>query len=240
MSIDLDACSGCNACITACAQENNIPVVGKRMASVGREMQWIRLERYVGHKEDELDVRKAVMLCQQCGAAPCENVCPVYATYHSGEGLNVMVYNRCIGTRYCSNNCPYKARRFNYLPYDFEVQEPENWALNPDVTVRSKGVMEKCTFCVQRIEDKKFQARKEGREVADGEVTTACAQTCPSNAIVFGNLKDSESRVSKLWNDPRSYEALEHLNTRPAVSSLKQIDRQARKPGSKPHGSGHA
>ena len=239
MTIDLDACSGCNACITACAQENNTPTVGEEMVRVGREMQWIRLERYVDKRDDELDVRKAVMLCQQCGAAPCENVCPVYATYHTGEGLNAMVYNRCIGTRYCSNNCPYKVRRFNYLPYDFMVPEPENWALNPDVTVRTKGVMEKCTFCVQRIQEKKFEAKRDGRLVKDGEITPACAQTCPSEAIVFGNLKDPGSRVSKSWQEPRAYTALEQLNTRPAVGSLKQIDRRPRKAGAKMHGGGH-
>ena len=239
MTIDLDACSGCNACITACAQENNTPTVGEEMVRVGREMQWIRLERYVDKRDDELDVRKAVMLCQQCGAAPCENVCPVYATYHTGEGLNAMVYNRCIGTRYCSNNCPYKVRRFNYVPYDFMVQEPENWALNPDVTVRSKGVMEKCTFCVQRIQEKKFEAKRDGRPVRDGEITPACAQTCPSNAIVFGNLKDPASRVSKIWQDPRSYNTLKQLNTRPAIASLKQIDRRPRKAGTGMHGGGH-
>ena len=239
MSIDLDACSGCNACITACAQENNIPTVGEEMVRVGREMQWIRLERYAERGDDGLDVRKAVMLCQQCGAAPCENVCPVYATYHTGEGLNAMVYNRCIGTRYCSNNCPYKVRRFNYLPYDFEVREPVNWALNPDVTVRSKGVMEKCTFCVQRIQEQKFEAKKAGRLVADGDITPACAQTCPSNAIVFGNLKDPASRVSRLWQDPRAYNALKQLNTRPAIASLKQIDRRSRKAGARPQGGDH-
>jgi molybdopterin-containing oxidoreductase family iron-sulfur binding subunit len=225
MSIDLDACTGCNACTVACSEENNVPTVGPEMVRRGREMHWIRIERYVEHHNGHVDVRHSPMLCQHCGAAPCENVCPVLATYHTDEGLNGMIPNRCIGTRYCSNNCPYKARRFNYLPYDFEVREPEQLKLNPDVTVRIKGVMEKCTFCVQRIASARDEARRTQREVRDGEVTPACAQTCPSNAIVFGNLKDPNSRVSGLWKDERHYVALDHLYTRPGVGYLKKIRR---------------
>jgi molybdopterin-containing oxidoreductase family iron-sulfur binding subunit len=237
MSIDLDACTGCNACVAACAQENNTPTIGKELVLKGREMSWIRLNRFVEHNGDAVEIRQIPMLCQHCGAAPCESVCPVFATYHSDEGLNVMVYNRCIGTRYCSNNCPYKVRRFNYLPYDFEIRAPENLALNPDVTVRTKGVMEKCSFCVQRI--KYAQDLKAGTDdvVADGEVVSACQQACPSQAITFGNLKDPESRVRQLLEDPRQYYVFEHLYTRPAVSYLKSIRRV---PTEGDHGDGGA
>jgi Fe-S-cluster-containing dehydrogenase component len=227
MSIDLDSCSGCSACVAACVSENNIPAIGETLVRQGREMHWIRIERYVEPREDgELVVRHAPMLCQHCGAAPCESVCPVYATYHSKEGLNVMVPNRCIGTRYCGNNCPYKVRRFNYFPYDFDYRGPEGLSLNPDVIVRSKGVMEKCTFCVQRINAGKDRARLEGRDrVTDAEVQPACAQACPSDSIVFGNYKDPDSEVTRLRNDPRAYWVLHHLNTRPAITYQKSIDR---------------
>ena len=161
------------------------------------------------------------MLCQQCHHAPCEPVCPVYATYHNPEGLNAQVYNRCVGVRYCSNNCPYKVRRFNWFQYDWP--EPLNFQLNPDVSVRSKGIMEKCTFCVQRIREGKERAKSEGRKLRDGEIVPACAQTCPTEAIVFGDLKDPESRVSKLWRDSRGYRVLEHLNTQPGIMYLKKV-----------------
>jgi molybdopterin-containing oxidoreductase family iron-sulfur binding subunit len=225
MSIDLDACSGCNACIAACAQENNSRAIGETLVRQGREMHWIRLERYVDHHDGELQVHNVPMMCQHCGGAPCEPVCPVYATYHNQEGLNVMVPNRCIGTRYCGNNCPYKVRRFNYFPYDFWIREPENLALNPDVMVRTKGVMEKCSMCVQRINEGKDQASIDGRTVRDGEVITACAQTCPSKAITFGNYKERDSRLSKNRADKRSYVVFHHLNTRPGVTYLKSVDR---------------
>ncbi len=225
MVIDVDACTGCNACVASCDQENNIPVVGEELIRVGREMSWIRTERYVSHNGDDLEVQQIPMLCQHCGSAPCENVCPVYATYHTVEGLNAMIYNRCIGTRYCSNNCPYKVRRFNYLPYDFYVREPETLRLNPDVTVRSKGVMEKCSLCVQRINFAKDLARDEKRNVRDGDLQMACQQACPSRAIEFGNYKDPESRITKLRLDQRAYTVLDHLNTRPGVTYLKTIRR---------------
>ena len=226
LAIDVDACTGCNACITACAQENNIPTIGEMLVRQGREMHWIRTERYVEHDDHgDIRVNTTPMMCQHCGAAPCEAVCPVYATYHNDEGLNVMVPNRCIGTRYCGNNCPYKVRRFNYFPYDQRIREPENLALNPDVTVRGKGVMEKCTMCVNRIQEAKDTAILEGRTVRDGELTSACAQTCPSQAITFGNFKEPTSRLVKLREDKRSYTVLHHLNTRPGVTYLKAIRR---------------
>lgn len=223
MAIDQNACVGCNACIAACYAENNIPVVGPEQVDRGRHMAWIRVERFYEPALDYPETRFLVMLCQQCDQAPCESVCPVYATYHNPEGLNVQVYNRCVGTRYCSNNCPYKVRRFSW--FDHQWPAPLDLQLNPDVSVRSKGVMEKCTFCVQRIREGKDHAKDENRKVRDGEITPACAQTCPANAITFGNLKDPESRVSRLARDARRYRVLEDLNTEPAVTYLKQVTR---------------
>jgi len=227
MVIDLDKCTGCSACVTACYAENNIPVVGKEDVINGRVMAWIRIDRYFDDNAAVDGVAPSAeripMLCQQCGSAPCETVCPVYAAYHTEEGLNGQVYNRCIGTRYCANNCPYKVRRFNWWDHDWP--EPLNWQLNPDVTVRSKGVMEKCTFCVQRIVEAKHNARMENRKVRDGEITTACQQACPSLAMTFGDLKDVESKVFGLSskNQPRGYHVLEELNTLPAVTYLKKV-----------------
>jgi molybdopterin-containing oxidoreductase family iron-sulfur binding subunit len=223
MNVDLDDCTGCNACIAACAQENNTPVAGLQNLITGREMFWIRVERYVETTGTQVDVRHAPVMCQHCGAAPCESVCPVLATYHTVEGLNIMVPNRCIGTRFCSNNCPYKVRRFNYWPLDFDYRDPETFGLNPDVMVRSKGVMEKCSMCVQRIHDGKAHARADGRTVHDGDITPACVQTCPSGALRFGNLRDPESRITSLRGDPRAYRILEHLYTRPGVSYQRAI-----------------
>lgn len=230
MAIDLSRCTGCNACIVACNAENNIPMIGASRGTLGglknfaqgRLMTWIRIERFVEEESDgSVRVDQIPMLCQQCGAAPCEPVCPVFATYHDDEGLNGQVYNRCVGTRYCSNNCPYKVRRFNYWHYVWE--EPLHLQLNPDVTVRSKGVMEKCTFCVQRIQVARGKAKDEERKIQDGDITPACAQTCPSDAIVFGNLKDRESRVSRQHRDPRHYYVFESLNVRPAIAYLKRV-----------------
>jgi molybdopterin-containing oxidoreductase family iron-sulfur binding subunit len=222
MAIDLDRCTGCQACVVACYAENNVPVMGAEAAHQGRTMAWIRIERYLGEEPGAaLDVRLLPMLCQQCAQAPCEPVCPVYATYHTSEGLNAQVYNRCIGTRYCSNNCPYKVRTFNWR--DARFARPLDMQLNPDVTVRSRGVMEKCTFCVQRIHQAEERSRAEGRPIADGEVVPACAQTCPAQAIAFGDAKDPGSRVSRLARDPRGFAVLEDLGTRPAVTYLAPV-----------------
>ena len=226
MAIDLNACNGCNACVAACYAENNVPVLGADRMVRGRTMSWLRIERFVEPRPAtdggaQVDSRFLPMPCQHCDHAPCESVCPVYATYHSEEGLNAQIYNRCVGTRYCSNNCPYKVRRFNW--WEPEFPEPLNLQLNPDVTVRSAGVMEKCTFCVQRIQEGKEQARDEDRPVRDGDVTPACAQTCPAQAIVFGDLNDPQSRVSQLSAADRRYHALGVLNTRPAVTYLKKV-----------------
>ena len=222
MTIDLNACTGCGACVTACYAENNIPTVGEDLVAMRREMSWMRVYHFYEEKADGgFHTVHLPQLCQHCGDAPCEPVCPVYATYHNPEGLNVQVYNRCVGTRYCSNNCPYKVRRFNWFEYEFPY--PLNLQLNPDVTVRSKGVMEKCTFCVQRINRAKLDAKEEGRTVADGEVTTACQQGCPANAIVFGNLKDPNSQVSQIAKSARGYRMLDEIGTRPAITYLHDV-----------------
>jgi molybdopterin-containing oxidoreductase family iron-sulfur binding subunit len=222
MAIDLDRCTGCEACVVACFAENNVPVMGPEAAVLGRYMGWLRIERYLGEEPGaELDVRLLPMMCQQCTNAPCEPVCPVFATYHTAEGLSAQVYNRCVGTRYCSNNCPYKVRTFNWRDARFE--RPLDLQLNPDVTVRSRGVMEKCTFCVQRIRAGEDRARADGRPVEDGEIVPACAQTCPTRAITFGDANDPGSRVSRLARGPRGFRALEELGTQPAVTYLARV-----------------
>jgi molybdopterin-containing oxidoreductase family iron-sulfur binding subunit len=226
MTIDLAKCVGCSACVTACYMENNIKTVGPDDSDFGRELSWLRIERYWDEPEPGAEaapfrVRNLPMLCQHCGQAPCEPVCPVYAAYHNPDGLNAQVYNRCVGTRYCANNCPYKVRKFNF--FEQAVPEPLNLQFNPDVTVRTKGVMEKCTFCVQRIREAKIHAKLEGREVADGELVTACQAACPTQAIVFGNLRDTGSRVYREAMSGRGYNVLADLNTRSAVTYLADV-----------------
>jgi molybdopterin-containing oxidoreductase family iron-sulfur binding subunit len=222
MVVDLDRCIGCGACVVACYAENNIAVVGREQMLMEREMSWLRIQRYFA--DDEKTIRYLPMLCQHCDEAPCESVCPVFAPHHSVEGLNNQVYNRCFGTRFCSQNDPYKVRRFNW--FTFTRPTPLDWQLNPDVTVRQKGVMEKCSFCVQRIVAAKFKAKKEGHKLGDGEFTTACAQTCPVDALTFGSLLDPDSRVSRLIRDPRAYQVLRYLNTKPAVIYLKKLTQE--------------
>jgi anaerobic selenocysteine-containing dehydrogenase/Fe-S-cluster-containing dehydrogenase component len=227
MAIDLARCTGCQACVTACYAENNIPTVGEQEILKGRELTWIRIERYwEGGEEpgEPVSARFIPMLCQHCANAPCEPVCPVYAAYHTPDGLNGQVYNRCVGTRYCANNCPYKVRYFNWYKYnEIAWPEPLHLQLNPDVTVRARGVMEKCTFCIQRIRGAQNQARVEDRPMRDGEFTTACAQACPSDAIVFGNVKNPDSRVAGIKQDSRGYHVLEETNVRPAITYLAKV-----------------
>lgn len=222
MVVDVDRCTGCQACVVACQAENNIPLNTDDIFKQRRAMEWIRIERYWEGEFPNVKARFLPVLCQHCNNAPCEPVCPVFATYHNPEGLNVQVYNRCIGTRLCQNNDPYNVRFFNF----WEPVWPETLRnqLNPDVTVRSRGIMEKCTFCIQRIRRAERTAKKEGRAVADGEFAPACVQACPTSALVFGDHNDPQSRVSKLAKDPRHYILLEDHGTEPNVIYLKKVD----------------
>lgn len=240
MNIDLNACTGCSACVVACQSENNIPTVGKQYVIEGRIMHWIRVDRYYAGEPTNPEALFMPVTCMHCDNAPCETVCPVAATVHSTEGLNDMVYNRCVGTRYCANNCPYKVRRFNWFDYVKDVKSPQHLALNPEVSVRERGVMEKCSFCTHRIKTAKHDAKVEGRELKDGDVVTACQQSCPTNAITFGDVNDSDSLVSKAMGDKRTYALLEELNAAPALKYRSKI-RNAEKifSSNQGHGEGH-
>jgi MoCo/4Fe-4S cofactor protein with predicted Tat translocation signal len=222
LAVDLNRCTGCSACLIGCQSENNVPVVGKDEVMRRREMHWIRIDRYYSGDDRDVEVVHQPVMCQHCGNAPCETVCPTLATLHSKEGLNQQVYNRCVGTRYCANNCPYKVRRFNWFEYWTE-ETRENLALNPDVVTRSRGVMEKCSMCIHRIQDAKAEAERRGTPLADGDIQTACQQSCPGDALVFGDLNDPSSRVAKLAADPRHYHLLENMNLRPGVGYLTKV-----------------
>jgi len=245
MAIDLDICTGCNSCSTACYAENNLAVVGKDKFEKGQAMHWLRVERYWDEIEGDFPEQGAKfipMMCQQCGAATCEPVCPVAATYHTPDGLNAQVYNRCIGSRYCSNNCPFRVRYFNFWSYyEDSWPEPLNMQLNPDLSVRDKGVMEKCTYCIQRIRVAKDTAAREERTLVDGDITTACQQACPTDAIVFGDTMDPKSKVSKMWakhqihrgpvtqkkekanGEVRGYRIFDELNVDPSAIYLERV-----------------
>jgi len=241
MTVDLGSCIGCSACVVACNAENNVPVVGKDEVVRSREMHWIRIDRYFSGSDENPSVVFQPMMCQHCDNAPCENVCPVAATNHSSDGLNQMAYNRCIGTRYCANNCPFKVRRFNWFDYlgadsfrketifnnEHDVTEMSEdltrMVLNPDVTVRSRGVMEKCSFCVQRIQEGKLKAKKASRHLQDGDIVTACQSACPTHAISFGDVNNQESEVYKIANDERGFKVLEELHVLPSVTYLTKV-----------------
>ncbi len=222
MAIDLDRCTGCEACVVACASENNVPTAGDKQAAMGRAKHWIRIDRYYEGEFPDVRVRFRPVMCQHCDEAPCEPVCPVNATYQNAEGLNVQIYNRCIGTRYCANNCPYTVRFFNW--HAPEWTEPLNLQLNPDVSVRPAGVVEKCTFCAQRIKRAKLDAAAEGRDLEDGDVQPACVQSCPAEAMVFGDVSDPESRVARQAASRRAETLLPELGTKPRVFYLERAE----------------
>ncbi len=224
MTVDLDRCTGCEACVVACRAENNVPTAGPDQAARGRAIHWIRVERYFEGDFPDVRVKFRPVLCQQCDDAPCEPVCPTYASYHTSEGLNAQVYNRCIGTRYCANACPYTVRFFNFFNPVWE--KPLHLQLNPDVSVREGGVVEKCTFCVQRIKAAEIGAKAEKRDLKDGDISPACVQSCPTSALVFGDLNDRESRVSHLSRSTRGTKLLGELGTQPKITYLEREDRE--------------
>ena len=235
MAIDMSACTGCSACVVSCQVENNIPVVGKDEVYRRREMHWLRIDRYYSGESTDVDVSFQPMLCQHCDNAPCEPVCPVLATVHSSEGLSQQIYNRCVGTRFCANNCPYKVRRFNWFDYA-KKDNLENMILNPDVTVRSRGVMEKCSMCIQRIQEAKIESKANGVKIKDGDIKLACEQSCPADAIVFGDLNNPDSRIARLSEDPRHYHVLEELNIRPTVGYMTIVRNRENTERKKDHG----
>ena len=225
MVIDLDRCTGCEACVVACQAENNLPIVGEKRFSEHREIKWIRIERYWSGEYPNAKLSFIPMLCQHCDKAPCEIACPVFATYHNQDGLNTQIYNRCIGTRTCAVYCPYEVRFFNWFSYTWDA--PLEQQLNPDVTVREKGVMEKCTFCIQRIREAKDHAKDDNRRrLRDGDIQPACAQACPTKAIVFGDRNDPDSKVSQMASDSRGYAVLKELNTSPSIVYLHRVDQK--------------
>ncbi|MBI2172333.1 MAG: 4Fe-4S dicluster domain-containing protein [Chloroflexi bacterium] len=226
MVVDVDRCTGCQACVVACQAENNIPFNSESHFKQGRTFSWIRIERYWEGEFPDVKARFLPFLCQHCDNAPCEPVCPVFATYHNNEGLNVQVYNRCVGTRFCQNNCPYHARFFNYWEPVWPVQMRNS--LNPDVTVRGRGIMEKCTFCVQRIRRAELDAKRQEREVRDGDFQPACAQACPTSALVFGDVKDPQSRIHEGLANKRRFRLREELGTEPNVVYLSKVDSEAK------------
>ena len=241
LAVDLAACTGCSACVVSCQAENNVPVVGRDEVARHREMSWLRIDRYYetdARDEGGVHVVHQPVMCQHCGHAPCETVCPVLATVHSDEGLNTQVYNRCVGTRYCANNCPYKVRRFNWFDYEREDRMAD-MVLNPSVTVRSRGVMEKCTLCLQRIQAAKAAAKREGRAVRDGEFQVACQQSCPTRAITFGDLSDPASAVSRAAAGPRAYALLGELNVQPGVRYLAHVHNDPTRPAPRAGEAGH-